>query len=148
MKKLLVLLLLSGLVFTTNSCKKKTCPEPEEPEVWAPGTWNAFKVEYQGQDITNSGDPYVNCDLTDQVVLNDGGTGTSWVFPSYDSQNSVCSPYNLQVVSWAENLTKKKLYVTVTYNNVDYGFEFDYVNDSEMMKKWSGGDYIIYYQKQ
>jgi hypothetical protein len=147
MKKLLMLFVFAGLLFSTTSCKKD-CPECEEPVLHGAGTWNASKVMYQGQDVTNSGDPTVDCWLTDKIVLNDTQNGTSWDFTDYDSNTSTCDALNLTVKSWAENYDKKILYVTVTYQGVDYNFGLVYVNDNQIKAVWSGGDLEIYYDKQ
>jgi len=144
MKKILLLFVLAGLVFSTNSCKKKECPKPE---VRGAGTWDATKiVDPNGQEL-DSTNPAVACYLTDEMVLNKDHNGTSWVFPSYDPNASTCTPYNLTVSSWAENLDVNKLYVTVTYQGTSYDFHFTYTSKTEFYQEFSGG-YKEYYKKQ
>jgi len=152
MKKLFLLLALAGLVII-SSCKKEECPKCEEPEenqveLHGAGTWAASKVIYQGQDLTNSGDPTVDCWLMDQIVLNDTQDGTSWDFTDYDTDTSTCEAYNLNVTAWAENYEKGMLYVTITYNQTLYTFDFIFVSDTQIKKLWSGGELEIYYDKQ
>jgi hypothetical protein len=149
MKKLLMLFVLAGLVFSVSSCKKKDCPECEEPEtvLRGVGTWNASKIISQNQDVTNSGDPQVNCWLTDVMILNENQNGTSWSFPTYDSNSGVCSDYGLQVTSWAES--QQRLYVTVTYQGNFYDFSFIFVSDNEIKIEWGApGELDIHYTKQ
>ncbi len=149
MKKLLVLFVLAGLVFSTTSCKKEDCPECEEPVLHGVGTWNASKVIVQNQDVTNSGDPEVMCWLNEVIVLDKSQNGTSWDLYMYDSNTSTCNSLNLQVTSWAENYSKQKLYVTITYQGDEYNFTFNFVNDSQIMMSWGApGELDIYYDKQ
>jgi len=145
MKKILLLFVLAGLVFSTNACKKKECPAPPKPEVWGVGTWNASKVvDSNGQEMDSS-DPAVACDLTDVMVLNENHNGTSWKLPYYDNNSNTCQAYNLSVSSWAENIHTKKLYVTVTYQGNDFDFAFKYVDENNM---YYDATYDYYYEKQ
>jgi len=144
MKKILLLFVLAGLVFSTNACKKKECPKPE---VRGAGTWDATKiVDPNGQELDNT-NPAVACYLTDELVLNQDHNGTSWVFPSYDSNTGTCSPYNFAITSWAENLDKNKLYVSFNYQGTAYDFGFTYTSKTEFY--WDlGSGYKEYYEKQ
>ncbi len=126
MKKLLILFLFAGLVFTTSSCKKKqTCPKPE---VWGVGTWNATKVVNNGTELDSS-DPQVACLLTHQMTLTDSWGG-NWQYHYYDSNTSSCQTIPLTLDSWLEDINKKVLVVNFTYNGDEYSFKFDYIDNT------------------
>ncbi len=132
MKKVLVLFLFAGLVFTTNSCKKKTCPEPE---VWGVGTWKVTKVVSNGTE-QDASDPTVACWMTDQLNLNDGGSG-SIAIHDYDSNNGTCDDLGWTLNSWLENIDKKVLIVNVTTSNGEFTLRFDYIDDTHF--RWNFG---------
>jgi len=126
MKKLLILFLFAGLVFSTTSCKKKeSCPEPE---VWGVGDWQATKVVVNGSEQSSS-DPQIACLLTHQMSLTDSWGG-NWQYHYYDNNTSSCETIPLVFDSWLEDIDKKILVVNFTYNSNKYSFKFDYVDDS------------------
>jgi len=137
MKKLLILFLFAGLVFSTTSCKKKECPKPE---VWGVGTWKATKYVENGAEQSSS-DPEVACILTNQLNLNDSWEG-SWEYHYYDSNNSSCETIHLTLDSWLENIDKKILVVNFTYNQIEFSFPFKYTDDSHFRLENDAQNYL------
>ena len=156
MKKFLLLFVFAGLILST-SCKKESCPEceecPECPEIvyHAPGQWDAYKLFYNGQDLTNSGDPEVECYLNDAVTLNETQDGTSWAWTMYDSQSQQCEIDTITVASWAENWEKKFLYITIQYEYQGethyYTKDAQFTNNDGTEFKITWGGMEIFYQK-
>ena len=126
MKKLLILFLFAGIAFSTTSCKKKECPKPE---VWAPGTWNATKFFYQGQE-QDASDPQIACYISDVIEFNEDGTG-HWEFHTYDSNSSTCNNTTYPIQSWAENLKNKTLFIDIDVAQL----KFEYSDKTHM--KWA-----------
>ncbi len=146
MKKLLLLFVVSGLIFTTSSCKKEEDTSCPEPEVWGVGTWKASKVlDDNGNEVDPNSNPYFQCYInSEQFTLNDNHNGDQWIWADIDPNTNSCAPVTLNITSWAENLNTKRLYVTT--NNSDYGsFEFFYTNDRECYLDYG---YKFYYEKQ
>ncbi len=143
MKKLLILFLFAGLVFSTTSCKKKTCPEPE---VWGVGTWKASKLVINGAEQSSS-DPQIACLLTHQMSLTDSWGG-NWQYHYYDNNTSSCETIPLVLDSWLEDIDKKILVVNFTYNNNKYSFKFDYVDSTHFQWELGSNNTYMEFTKQ
>ncbi len=143
MKKILLLFVLSGLIFSASSCKKKekSCPKPE---VWGVGTWKASKIEDpNGNVVDPASSAYAQCYVnSEQFTLNDSHDGAQWIWADVDQNTNACTPQTLTITAWAENMKTKRLYITTN----QYGsFELIYTNDHECYMDF---DYKYYYQKQ
>ncbi len=154
MKKLLILFLFAGLVFSTTSCKKKTCPEPEKPK--GIGTWKVSSVKYDdGAPITDPSESA--CLSNDVLVLGEDQKSGSWTWAYYLENSSTCGSLDLQIVSWAENFEKKKLYISESDGTNVYDDAFDFIDETHIKQtrvagiNASGTAYIIMefqYEKQ
>jgi len=153
MKKIFMFLALAGLI-VLSSCKQEECPACPEPEIYGAGRWDAYKLVYNGEDLTNSGNPVVLCYLTDYFILNEEMNGDVWHSAEYDTDNSTCNATDFEVVSWMENWDTKFLSLTVeivdatTGDKAYYTKEAKYVDDEgkELKMKW-GTSLEIFYKK-
>ena len=145
MKKLLVLFLFAGLVFSTTSCKKEeSCPEPEKR---APGTWKVTRIVIN-QDEKDLNDPAWACYAQGEMTLNKTQDGDSWDFYYYDTNASSCEVLNLNVTSWAENLGKNMLYVTNTDGQNVWNDAFKYQSEDVMRYLISGNETYFEFTRQ
>ncbi len=156
MKKLLLLFVFAGLVFSTTSCKKEDCPTCEDPKIYGAGTWVVTSVKDDtGAEVTDQATR--TCLDTDQLVLNESQSGTSWTWVYYLANSSQCGQLDLQVTAWAENWNKRKLYVSNTDGTGNYVDEFEFIDETHIKNtrvagiNAAGTDYLIYtitYEKQ
>jgi len=141
MKKFLILTVAALVGFTANSCKKKECPKPE---VWGVGTWKMTEY-YDNGVLQDSSDPRIACTLQQTIQLNDDAKGT-WTFTQFDNSTNTCTSDPSPVTSWAENLDKKTLMITIHFWGLDLGEEFIYENKDKMYHQSSTKKYV--YEKQ
>ncbi len=138
MKKLLILTIAALVGFSTNSCKKKECPKPE---VWGVGIWKMTEY-YDNGVLQDASDPAVGCLLQETIQLNDDAQGT-WTFTQFDGNTNTCTPDPAPITSWAENLDKKTLMVTIHLLGVDLGEEFIYENKDKMYHQSSSDKFVF-----
>ena len=138
MKKLLILTIAALVGFSTNSCKKQECPKPE---VWGVGTWKMTQYFDNGV-LQDPSDPEVACSLQQTIQLTDDAKGT-WTFTQFDSNTNTCTQDPHQITSWAENIDKKTLMITVHIWGLDLGEEFIYDNKDKMHFQSSSSKYVF-----
>ena len=146
MKKILVFILLAGLAFGTNSCKKEKCPEPQYRGM---GTWKLSKYISDGVEQSLNTDEG-RCLAQSTIILNNSFDGISVDFYSYDNNNNTCESDSEPVISWFEDIPNDFLYVSTQ----DYTYKFDILNDHTI--KWvfiaavsgGNGEYSVEFTKQ
>ncbi len=151
MKKFLLLFIVSGLIFSASSCKKKekSCPKPE---VWGVGTWKLTDVtDANGQSQLDPNDPGNQCLLNQsEIKLNDNFNGNYVKFGNYDSNTGTCSQDSYQVSSWAENIDTKKLYISLSLpNGGNFLFDCVYIDKTHFYWDYYGdGSLRVVFEKQ
>ena len=138
MKKLLLLVFLAGLAWTTGSCvKKEKCPEPE---VWAVGTWKVSKIVDNGQVVDLTTSPG-SCKAQGTIRLDDNHTG-EWNYFYVSGGNCTVQVY--PVDAWSENLKKNEIYITGPFYifGIQYTFKGLYLNDHTFRLPYSNNSYM------
>ena len=135
MKQTIGILIFLLVLPSLNSCKKKSC---SEPEVWGTGTWKCTEYYVNGV-LQDPSDPASACILSNKYILDSDGTGKA-IFHSYS--NNTCHTNILQV-DWLENTDEKFIFITINPPE-GYSFKYDYDGKNRFYIADVQGNKLVY----
>ncbi len=130
MKKYFSLILGLILIVSASSCKKKD--DANVCDTWGVGTWKLTDIvdENDQSVIQDPNDPEWNCLLNSfEIKLNESQEGDYMKVGEYIDPD--CETDTYDVISWADNLKTKKLYITIGFPDDKYTLYCIYKNENK-----------------